>query len=240
MEDFNSSVERPLESNGILPKEKWLAYVKEKVQEAQENKQELSVVIIDIDNMKTVNDTLGHFPADEVVFTLKDTIDLITNVFRTKAKPGYENRQPDILGYIPDEDSEISPETSTEFIPMDFSKLGGDEFGGICFTDEEGVKRVVERLRQAFSESSDDRLRALDVDLAIGTSTLRPGMSYINILHEADIRMFDDKISHLDVLEPRQEQAIRDMWMQTLELGIKPRNIIKYWVQLGYLAKPSE
>ena len=52
--------------------------------------------------------------------------------------------------------------------------------------------------------------------------------------------MFDDKISHLDVLEPRQEQAIRDMWMQTLELGIKPRNIIKYWVQLGYLAKPSE
>lgn len=239
MEDFKITTEELPGSSGILSKDAWLSYVRTQVSEAQKNKQEVSVVIIDIDNMKAVNDTLGHFSGDDVIYTVGDAIELIQKVFRTQVKEGYLDRPLDILKYIPDENSEINSETPPELIPMEFSKLGGDEFGVICFAGEDGVKKVVERLRQAFTGSGDERLKALDVDLAIGTSTLRSGMTYRDILNEADRLMYEDKLSHLPDLTPDQEAFFRNMSMQADELGIKKRNIIKYLMKLDLLDEPQ-
>ena len=111
---------------------------------------------------------------------------------------------------------------------MEFSRLGGDEFGVICYTDSHGVSIVVERLREAFSNSADKRLRELGVDLSIGSSTLQPGMNSSQLLREADRQMYADKEAHLPTLNEAQQEVIRKTYKDLTDNDIRPRDYIKY------------
>lgn len=236
MEDFkNLEKETKAESYEPLSKEEWHNLVSEEVLRAQTypetNTKGISIIFIDIDNMKEVNDSLSHLDGDETIGTLQSALALIRNTFRKEVKDGHDKRKPDRISYnLTDETQETLDPTSNS-VPMEFSRLGGersDEFGVICYTDSEGVNKVIDRLRDAFNYSVDERLRELGVDLAIGASTLRPGMDSSQLLREADRQMYVDKASHLPPLNETQQEVIRKIYKELNDNDIRPRDYIKY------------
>jgi len=78
------------------------AYLKEQIEEAQQNRQKLTIAFIDIDNFKEINDTYGHVYGDFVLKRISRTI--MSNL-----------RQTDIIGrYGGDEFLIIFPNTGKE------------------------------------------------------------------------------------------------------------------------------
>ncbi|HUC79196.1 MAG TPA: GGDEF domain-containing protein [Candidatus Saccharimonadales bacterium] len=210
----------------MLSRNAWRNLVNEEVLHAQQTGQEISIVFIDIDNLKEVNDQLGHLPGDETILTLKKTISLIRSVFRTVN--GENNRQLDVVAYDPRSKSD-----KKQPILMEYSRIGGDEFGVLCYTDDTGVMIVAERLRKAFDYSTDKSLKELGVDLSIGTSTLKPGMSVGQLLHEADEKMYLDKRSHLPELNNVQKEALAEARKLLDKNDIRLRDFSKYIALIG-------
>jgi GGDEF domain-containing protein len=234
MEKFNPvSDEAESNEHEMLSKKAWHSLVEKVVLEVQESgeleRQDVSVIFIDIDNLKEVNDKLGHLDGDEAIDTLQQAMTLIKQVFRTKVSEGFDERLPDIISYDTSNDTEELYALSTNTtVPMELARLGGDEFGILCYTDSEGVRTVTNRLREAFANNADPRLRELGVDLSIGSSTLRPGMTSSELLKEADSEMYRNKSSHLVPLSEAQQRVIQRNYEELHKHGIRDRDYPKY------------
>ncbi len=117
------------------------------VAEALAEKEPLSLLLMDIDNFKSINDTFGH-PAGDYV--LKKTAQIIQSVIRMKRSP----KEMDLV-----------------------ARYGGEEFVVMARRSriEDAVKLVGERIRVAVEKHRFEwDSQTISVTLSVGVSTLRP------------------------------------------------------------------
>lgn len=227
-----------LDNPNILPKAEWHQLLEQEVAAAKENGDPLSVAFIDVDNLKCTNDTLGHAEGDRVIDDLQHAIRLVQNSFRVQNTDGVE-RQLDV----------VAVSTSTEVNAPNFNiesrssrinsgRIGGDEFAVLCHTDAEGMKVIVNRLRETFRNAISETLKELDVDISIGTNTLEPEMSALELLRGADERLLAEKESHLIKLSEEGIIALRGIAEVLRQLNVRPSQYPKY--ARRYILSPIE
>ena len=72
-------------SPNMMPKAEWHQLLDKEAAKAQLSGQPLSVMFIDIDNLKATNDAFGHNEGDRTIDKLQQAIFLIQGSFRTKS-----------------------------------------------------------------------------------------------------------------------------------------------------------
>ena len=119
------------------------------------------IVMVDVDEFKTVNDTFGHDAGDSVLRNVADTI-------------RRNSRQCDICG-----------------------RIGGDEFMLILtFTDQDGVRIAVERIRQQIeAHVYSFQGREIRVTASLGIAGIRPGQDcdIERLMVQADVALYSAK-----------------------------------------------
>lgn len=217
-------------NDSILDKKKWHEAVDVAVAQSQVSGNQLAIIFIDVNHFKDVNDKLGHLAGDEVIASIRD---ILATSLRTTQERLPEDR--DLLSV-----SEAkSPELPRHLRKMDFQPghIGGDEFGILCNTDEKGASILVKRLRKIFTDyvenNKDERLKDLDISLAIGVSVLQPGMISSDLLYLADQDMYEDKIRQLSPLNEAQRKFLNDLAEGLKEHELRLRDVGKYLLMLA-------
>lgn len=213
----------------LVDKKTFHTVVEREVLAASENGRPLSLLFIDVNHFKDINDTHGHLIGDVVIEELSEIVGLVVDNFRTEQLDGQE-RKSDLLTVSPAR----PPEVKSGDLDIDTraGRLGGDEFGALCETNEEGAQIIAHRLRQAFADFLErpeaQLLKKLGIGLAVGTATLKQGMDHFALLHEADEAMYADKFSQLPPLTDDQKQFILDVKERMDKENIRLRDLGKY------------
>lgn len=197
---------------GLLAKSEWKNRLVAKLEQASINEttdppspHAIGVIFIDLDRFKKANDELGHEKGDELI---KEISEVIRSALRgtTSKESKDDNKQGeddiDLLAH------ERLIQSAAEH---DAGRYGGDEFAVLCdllshsdkidLPIEEKQLRIqiiVDRLRKAFMEylaAQSAEVQAIGMDIAIGFSIWKPGVSATQLLKEADDKMFVDKQS---------------------------------------------
>lgn len=216
----------------IIDSKLWHQLVEREVEEANKSNTPLSVIFVDVDNLKYINDKYGHPEGDIVIAGLSNALCIIKNNFRIKNAPSNDSRQVDIVAHSPhkipqqeDVFQQISP------INIEPGRIGGDEFAALCHTDKSGVEIIAKRLRLAFHNQIAPNMREDGIDISIGSSTHNQGMSVFELLKIADQNLYEDKKSHLAKLTDEQQIVFRGIIKALTDLGIRPRDYHKYYEQ---------
>lgn len=224
---------QPREAAGpVLDKKAWHREVELATEEARRDDSHLSVVFIDVNYFKDINDTLGHTKGDEV-------IEAVHQILAKNLRTQYSEKRP-----VSELDSiAISRASKPEFpaglkaSDVQAGHIGGDEFGILCKTDEKGARVLVDRIRFAFDEykkSPEGKdLEKLGISLAIGASTLEPGWDSTDLLSDADLNMYRDKESQLKPLNEVQRKFLNNVAEGLEEYDIRIRDLGKYLVMLS-------
>lgn len=218
----------PLNTSRIMPKSAWHKLLEREVNTAQENHKPISVIFIDIDNLKYTNDTYGHAEGDQIIDKLQRSIILIQNSFRTHNKDDSDRILDIVTIDTPRKAEELDTEVENRHIVIKPGRIGGDEFAVLCHTDSEGVNIIVNRLREVFRNFISKRLRSAGVDISIGASTLGPNMPVSKLLQLADDKLYIDKQSHLPKLTDKDIIVFREIIHKLKQMNIRPRDISKY------------
>lgn len=214
----------------LLDKKTWHQEVETAVSDAKATGEPVAVLFIDVNHFKDINDTLGHSIGDEVIAEVRS---LIQKSLRTTAQRAPEDRDQVAISEV-----RFPPDRLTGSEPI-FSAghIGGDEFGILCKTGEEGARKIVERLRLAFDNYLENSkkvgLRDLDISLAIGVSVLQPGMSGTELLQLADQDMYNDKFNQLPPLNKKQREFLAQLEEGLYEHQIRLRDVGKYLLMLS-------
>jgi len=223
-ESINSYNER----SGVMSKQEWHDHVDKEVISAQSTGEILSVIFIDIDFLKDINDTFGHDEGDNVINLLHSAVTLLKENFRTNEKPG-EDRPLDFVSVdTPQPVPEVEVNVNGKSIKITPGRIGGDEFAALCHTDESGVQVIIKRLRELFGSSVSDELKAMGIDISVGASTLKPGMTKSQFLRLADERLNVDKEAHLPTRNSEEVMILRSIVKQLKAMHIRPRHLGKY------------
>ncbi|MBI4033856.1 GGDEF domain-containing protein [Candidatus Saccharibacteria bacterium] len=186
----------------ILDKEAWHQTVEEAVAAAHSTGSQVAVVFIDIDQMKLINDSLGHEAGDKAIEKVRRSIRKNLRLGETGLG---EMRKVDVIGHNP---------------VFEAGKLGGDEFGILCKTDEKGAITLAGRLRSTLAEEIAQDARLHDLEVSIGISVLQPGMTSSELLRLADNEMYEDKLGHMPELNEAQKAFLRQV-----DEGLKYHNL---------------
>jgi GGDEF domain-containing protein len=210
-----------------MPKTEWHKLLEQEANVAQKKHKPISVIFIDIDNLKYTNDIFGHAQGDYIIDKLQRSIILIQNSFRTRNKK--DNRLLDVVTIDnPRSAKTLTTEIENRHIVIKPGRIGGDEFAVLCHTDAEGVKIIVNRLREVFRNALSKKLKAVGVDISVGASTLKPKMTVSKLLQLADERLYVDKQSHLPKLSSEDIIVFREIIKKLRQMNIRPRDISKY------------
>jgi GGDEF domain-containing protein len=214
-------------SEPMLDKKTWHQAVEEAVAEAQANNTSLTVIFIDVNHFKDVNDTLGHAAGDEVIAEIRN---LLVNNLRLSEKRLGEDRD-----LISASEARAPDLTGTEAeIDAEAGHIGGDEFGILCETGDKGARIIEGRLRNAFTDymasKEGTELGDLELSLAIGVSVLQPGMTSAQLLRSADREMYEDKMRQLPPLNEEQEKFLSQLYLGLEQHNLRIRDIGKYTV----------
>ncbi len=213
-------------SIGRYDKEQWHGQLETRVQHAHAHNAPLSVLFIDVNHFKDVNDILGHETGDRVLHEIDSLNVELANSFRQDSSPNFPSRTSDDLVH-----AEAISDNQYQTIGLIPGRIGGDEFGVICHTDELGVEVIINRLREMFSshlEKSPKDFRDIGLGLSIGASTLRAGMSSSDLLREADCAMYSDKLEQLPSLTWLKKKYLRVGKYFVEKSGIRLRDLPKY------------
>jgi len=218
-----------LSAPNILSKAQWHELVEQEVEACLKNQQPLSVVFIDIDNLKNVNDFFGHAQGDDIIDNLQVTIGLIQDSFRTRNDFNNTERPLDLAAIdISTEGKVLDAEINGHHIRINPGRIGGDEFAVLCHTDSKGVEVVVNRIRSIFRDTVIDELKDIGVDISIGAYTLKPGMTASELLKLADEQLYIDKESHLPKLSDEDSIVLKKIIEVLRDMKIQPRHLGKY------------
>jgi diguanylate cyclase (GGDEF)-like protein len=139
---------------------------------AARNKQQVALLLLDLDNFKRVNDSLGHRAGDEL---LREVGDRLANSVR---------------------DSDVVHRNADDEARMDLSRMGGDEFTLVLnqLDHAEGAGRVAARLAQAiarpFSLDGEEVIITCSIGIAIAPEDAQ---DVEGLLRAADTAMFNAK-----------------------------------------------
>lgn len=216
----------------ILDKAAWHATFKAEFAAAQANDEPLTVLFMDVNGFKSVNDELGHDEGDRVIAEMAGVIELVSDSFHTKNNFSNSKHGLDVM--YQSEQYDLSPvDVNNKLIDSTPGHAGGDEFAVICKTSNDGAQVIVDRLRAAFAAFLDQpqnhRIRELGVGLAIGAATMdKDTEKSVDLLREADAAMYDDKLLQLPELTNSQKQALRGAAFLLKESGVRLRDVSKY------------
>ncbi len=141
---------------------------------ARRNKTKLAVMFLDLDNFKTINDTLGHAVGD---LLLQRVAGRIANVLRESDTVSR------FSGHI-------------KFISDSFSRIGGDEFLLIlpALNRPENANIIVERIIESFKEPFFIEQHELHITTSIGIAIFPDdGETYESLLKNSDTAMYRAK-----------------------------------------------
>lgn len=231
------------EAPNILSKEMWHKMVEYEVTVAQIFNEPLSVMFLDIDNLKDTNDTFGHAEGDRVIDDLQESIKQIVHgsLRGLDTETTDNDRMPDLLSISSSKRvGMLSVPLAGEQRMIKPGRIGGDEFGILCFTDSEGVEIIVNRIRDAFRNKISEQLKNLGVDVSIGVSTLEPKMTSSEFLSRADEQLYYDKMTHLPILSDEDNEMLLAMIEVLNEKKISLRHIAKYALLFAHDPKSLE
>lgn len=204
----------------LMDKATWHQQVDAEVARAQQDNIPLSVIFIDINAFKSINDELGHVAGDEVIGAVGNLVAFVSYELRTDDNNTLGRA--DVVSYGNNE-SEICHGTG---------RIGGDEFAILAQVGELGTRGLLRRLRHAFEEyvelPGNKQLKDLGVGLAIGAATLNEGMTTKQLLAQADEAMYQDKLKQLPQLNDEQEAFVQETMTNLQKHGIRPRDLEKY------------
>lgn len=207
----------------LMDKASWEAKVKFEVAFAENSGDPLSVMFIDINAFKLINDELGHNVGDEVINDVGHLATYVAYQLRTSPgsrKPRNGRSMEDIVGYSGPSEARAG-------------RIGGDEFGIIALnTDETGVENLKKRLRVSFEAymqlPAQSKLHELGMGLAIGSATYRDGMTASQLLGEADQAMYTDKKAQLPELTREQLELVQFVEKAIEEADWRKRDFIRH------------
>jgi GGDEF domain-containing protein len=222
---------------GLIDKDDWHKMLPKELQEAHRDMSPLTIIFIDINYMKDVNDELGHLEGDRVIHQVKT---IIAQQFRTKNDPDKEPRALDLLAVSSygeveplDNDPQEVIYPDDDLITTKPTTFGGDEFAILCRTDAHGAEAIRSKIRDAFEEfinsEGNEPLHKIGIGLGIGFAVFEPGMSAADLLRKADKDMYDDKMTQKPELKPFQQHALDAARLILENSGIRLREVPRYW-----------
>lgn len=146
------------------------------IEQAAENRKQLAVLFLDLDDFKRINDTLGHEAGDELLQAVSDRL----------------------TGCIRELDAVFSKESSVSSNSPSGSvaRLGGDEFIILItgLDDDTVVKRIASRVLHALKDSFAIQSQNFVVGTSIGIATYpEHGTDVEELIKHADMAMYDAK-----------------------------------------------
>ncbi len=222
-----------VKTSALLNKKAWHESVDAAVTEARRTGEPLSVLFIDADYFKEINDTLGHDEGDVVIDELRGLIEKVVTTLRTSGDEGSQ-RPLDIVSVMEVHPRKTPTPLDDDYIVTKGGHIGGDEFGILAHTDAAGADIVKERVRSVFGEyinqPGKEKLREIGIDLSIGVGTLDAETGDGSaMLKQADEAMYQDKLAHLPELDPHQIKALKLTRFIYEQNGIKIRDVPKYF-----------
>jgi GGDEF domain-containing protein len=217
-----------LTASNMLPKAEWHSLVEREVAAAHKDGKPLSIVLMDIDNLKDANDTFGHLEGDDILGKLTQAISQVQTFFETLEYVTSTEPRGVATVDTPQRAEVLSTDINGKHITIAPGRIGGDEFAVLCRNGSEEADTMVNRIRAIFRGTVDERLKDIGIDVSIGTSTLQAGMSVSALFKQADERLYADKMSHLGELHEEDAATLRQLIQQLKKLGIRPRHIGKY------------
>lgn len=172
----------------------------ELARQIEENPGGFAVLCADGDNLKAINDSLGHAAGDEMIVDIASTL--------------RETLRHEVKG----------EERETDFISRAVFRLAskGDEFG-IILADadtQEKADAAMERIEGAFAKKG--------IRVSIGGRPHRKDESAEELKHDVDQMMRDAKIGRLPDLSEDQEAHFVLSMHHLDEANIDPRDVEKY------------
>lgn len=234
VEGFPQNQHESLPLQQAMPKGEWHEKVDQGIQEVHEAGENevfrpLSVILVDIDNQKSINDELGHLSGDQLIDIAMRAQGMINEILGNSK--GSSEEEPEVLVGV-SENTEVDPvdfELEGQKVRIAPSRLGGDEFGILCEgVDEAMVAKIVSMIRDDFTKLLPEDFRKRGANLSIGHATLQPGMDKSDLLTEADKRLYEDKKSHLKELTEQELKLLEEITAHLIALKIRPRELPKY------------
>jgi GGDEF domain-containing protein len=188
---------------------------------------DLSLLVLDVNGLKTANDEFGHAEGD----LLLDTIERISDEIPKQLRTGNEDsgRAADLVMSHPTSVADLELPAGTLPMPERF-RIGGDEFIVVLpQTDNAGAQVVAERLTETAKDNpGSDRLKNADVGVAVGVHTMKSGESASDGLRNADHDMYRKKIAQARPLTEEERVEFFTAIEHLEKANVRPRDIPKY------------
>lgn len=153
-----------------------------------------TMFLLDVDDFKTINDSLGHEAGDQALAMVSHRIDLALRYNIEQASDAITGR------------------------------LGGDEFTIFvpAITTQEDALRLGEKLRRALAEPIEIDAGTANASCSIGIAIARPGQKFPSLLSAADIAMYSAKLAGKRAIAVYSEEMAREARINELiEAGIR-------------------
>jgi diguanylate cyclase (GGDEF)-like protein len=180
-------------------------YLKRATAEARRNLQELSILFLDLDNFKRINDTLGHIAGDKLLEAFADRLQSCL-------------RDTDVISH--------SPQDSSESV---MARLAGDEFTILLprttgpASAQKVARRVLELMRDPFIINKQELYISTSIGIALFPND---GTNADDLMKNADIAMYHAKKSGRNNYQ-YFSQTLNDELLNKLKIESKLRHAVE-------------